>query len=97
MLSRLEEKGYFAHVGKCEFMRSEVNFLGHVVSREGVSMQQHKVKDVREWPTPQSPTDVRRFLGLAGFYRRFVRDFAGIARPLTDLTTDGGEEAVAVG
>jgi transposase InsO family protein len=86
VLSRLEEKGYFAHVGKCEFMRSEVNFLGHVVSREGVSMQQHKVKDVREWPTPQSPTDVRRFLGLAGFYRRFVRDFAGIARPLTDLT-----------
>jgi hypothetical protein len=67
-------------------MRSEVNFLGHVVTEHGVSMQQHKVRDVRDWPTPQSASDVRRFLGLAGFYRRFVRDFAGIARPLTDLT-----------
>jgi len=86
VLSRLEDTGYLAHVGKCEFMRSTVNFLGHVVSREGVSMQQHKVRDVKEWPTPQSATDVRRFLGLANFYRRFVRDFAGIARPLTDLT-----------
>ena len=86
VLSRLEKYGYYANPGKCEFLRSEVSFLGHMVSREGVSMQQHKVEAVRNWPTLQSVRDVRAFLGLAGFYRRFVRNFAAIAQPLTDLT-----------
>ena len=86
VLSRLETEGYYTNPGKCEFMRSQVSFLGHMVSRDGLSMQQHKVEAVRNWPTPQSVKDVRAFLGLAGFYRRFVRDFAAIAQPLTDLT-----------
>jgi transposase InsO family protein len=86
VLSRLEKEGYFAHPGKCQFLRDEVNFLGHVVSRAGVSMQQHKVAAIRDWPVLQSVKDVRAFLGLAGFYRRFVRGFSEIARPLTDLT-----------
>ena len=86
VLTRLEAEGYFAHPGKCQFMRSEVSFLGHVVNRSGVSMQQHKVEAVRNWPTLQSVRDVRSFLGLAGFYRRFVRGYAQIALPLTDLT-----------
>ena len=86
VLTRLEAEGYFAHPGKCQFLRDEVNFLGHVVSRAGVSMQQHKVAAIRDWPVLQSVKDVRAFLGLAGFYRRFVRGFSEIARPLTDLT-----------
>ena len=85
VLTRLEAEGYFAHPGKCQFLRDEVNFLGHVVSRAGVSMQQHKVAAIRDWPVLQSVKDVRAVLGLAGFYRRFVRGFSEIARPLTDL------------
>ena len=86
VLKQLAKNGYFAHPGKCEFMKSQVNFLGHVVSRTGVSMQQHKVDAVRSWPVLKTVKDVRAFLGLAGFYRRFVKGFAEIARPLTDLT-----------
>ena len=86
VLSRLEAEGYYANPAKCQFLRSEVSFLGHVVNRAGVSMQQHKVEAVRNWPVLQSVKDVRAFLGLAGFYRRFVRGFAAIAQPLTDLT-----------
>ena len=86
VLSQLEKEGYFAHPGKCQFLQSEVNFLGHVVNRAGVSMQQHKVAAIASWPTLQSVRDVRSFLGLAGFYRRFVEGFSRIAQPLTDLT-----------
>ena len=86
VLGRLEAEGYYTNPAKCQFMRSEVSFLGHMVSRDGLSVQQHKVDAVRSWPVPQSVKDVRAFLGLAGFYRRFVRDFAAVARPLTDLT-----------
>ena len=86
VLSRLQKEGYFAHPGKCQFLKSEVNFLGHVVNRAGVSMQKHKIEAVHSWPVPQSVKDVRAFLGLSGFYRRFVEGFARIAQPLTDLT-----------
>ena len=86
VLSQLEKEGYYAHPGKCQFLKPEVNFLGHVVSRAGVSMQQHKVEAVRNWPVLTTPKEVRAFLGLAGFYRRFVKGFSEIARPLTDLT-----------
>ena len=93
VLTRLEDEGYFAHPGKCAFMQSEVNFLGHVVTRAGVSMQQHKVQAIRDWPVLRSVKDVRAFLGLAGFYRRFVAGFSRIAQPLTDLTKTADGEA----
>ena len=103
VLSRLEAEAYYAHPGKCQFLRSEVSFLGHMVSRKGVQMQQHKVQAVSEWPVPQSVRDVRAFLGLAGFYRRFVEGFSLIALPLTALTQTsegkvwrwGGDEQAA--
>jgi len=93
VLSRLQKEGYYAHPGKCQFMREEVNFLGHVVGRKGVSMQQHKVQAVVDWPALQSVKDVRGFLGMAGYYRRFVHGFAEIARPLTALTATADGKA----
>ena len=86
VLQQLQAHGYYANPDKCEFFQSQVHFLGHVVSAGGVAVQQHKVDAVREWPTPQSVSDVRRFLGLTGYYRRFVRGFSDVAAPLTDLT-----------
>ena len=86
VLSQLRVHGYYANPDKCEFFQERVNFLGHVISADGVAVQQHKVDAVAEWPTPQSVSDVRRFLGLTGYYRRFVEGFSNVAGPLSDLT-----------
>ena len=63
----------------------EIAFLGHVVSKHGVQPDSSKVKAILEWETPKSETEVRSFLGLAGYYRRFVKDFSMVAKPLTNL------------
>ena len=62
-----------------------MRYVGHIVSAEGVEPDPDKVEKVKEWPTPTNPDDVRRFLGFVGFYRRFIKYFSKIARPLSDL------------
>ena len=64
----------------------EIEFLGHHVGREGLRVMADKVKSVQEWPTPRNASEVRSFLGLAGYYRRFIQGFSRIAVPLHDLT-----------
>ena len=64
----------------------EVEFLGMTVSAEGIKMNDDKVKAILEWPTPKTVRSVRSFLGLANFYRRFIKDYAQVARPLNDPT-----------
>ena len=86
VLQQLRANGYYANPDKCEFFQERVSFLGHVISAHGVAVQQHKVDAVAQWPTPQSVSDVRRFLGLTSYYRRFVPGFSGVAAPLSDLT-----------
>ncbi|GJZ50050.1 putative reverse transcriptase domain-containing protein [Tanacetum coccineum] len=87
MIFRLtKEEKLYAKFSKCEFWLKEVQFLGHVVNRDGIHVDPSKVESVKNWKTPESPTEIRSFLGLAGYYRRFIENFSKIAKPLTLLT-----------
>ncbi|KAL0556239.1 hypothetical protein IC582_004750 [Cucumis melo] len=79
----------YAKFFKCELWLKKVTFLGHVVSSEGVSVDRTKIKAVTSWPRPSTVSEISIFLGLAGYYRRFVEDFSRIASPLTQLTRKG--------
>lgn len=70
---------------KCEFLRKEVAYLGHVISEEGVKPDPGKLESIRHYPRPTSQTKIKQFLGLAGYYRRFIENFSGHARPMTQL------------
>ncbi|KAK4689460.1 putative transposase, partial [Tremellales sp. Uapishka_1] len=86
VLRRLRQYELYAKHDKCEFHTTRVGFLGFVVTPEGVSMDDEKVKAVREWPVPHSVRDVQSFLGFANFYRRFIEGFGTIAKPLHGLS-----------
>ncbi|KAJ6798227.1 uncharacterized protein M6B38_214075 [Iris pallida] len=86
VLQTLREEQLYAKLSKCEFWLDQIPFLGHIVSGEGISVDPKKVEAVKSWPTPKSVAEIRSFLGLAGYYRRFVENFSRIAEPLTRLT-----------
>ena len=86
VLQRLKDKQLYAKFKKCEFWLNKVIFLGHIVSHEGIMVDLAKVKAVSQWKQPRNMSEVRSFLGLAGYYRRFVEGFLKIALPLTLLT-----------
>ena len=79
----------YAKFSKCEFWLSRVGFLGHVVSVDGIYVDPHKVEAVANWEQPTTVTEVQSFLGLAGYYRRFIEGFSKIAGPLHCLTRKG--------
>ena len=91
VLQTLREHQLFAKFSKCEFWLEQVSFLGHIISKDGISVDPVKVEAVAEWKHPETPTEVRSFLGLAGYYRRFIKDFSKLAGPLTDLTKKHGQ------
>lgn len=86
VLGTLRDQQLYAKFSKCEFWLDSVAFLGHIVSAEGIKVDGQKIEAVKNWPRPTTPIEVRGFLGLAGYYRRFVEGFSSIAAPLTKLT-----------
>jgi hypothetical protein len=85
VLDKLREHTLFAKLSKCVFATEQVEYLGHVISAQGVATDPKKIEAVKAWPLPQNITQLRGFLGLAGYYRRFVKNFGLICRPLHDL------------
>ena len=85
VLERLGAAKLYGKLSKCQFARAEVEFLGHYVGRSGVRMVDGKVAAVQNWPTPRTQKDVEQFIGLAGYYRRFIDGFSRLAAPLTEL------------
>jgi hypothetical protein len=93
VLQRLEETGLKLNLGKCQLLQSEVSYLGHTISSQGISCQEEKVQVVRDWPTPLSTKELRSFLGFAGYYRRFVKNYAQIAGPLHSLVNETSKKS----
>ena len=91
VFQRMRENGLKLNPGKCHFFQTSINYLGHVVSAEGVSTDPEKTARIKEWPTPRNVRDVREFLGFAGYYRRFVKSFSSIARPLSGRSSQQEE------
>ncbi|XP_057443701.1 uncharacterized mitochondrial protein AtMg00860-like [Lotus japonicus] len=86
VLGILRERQLYAKLSKCEFWLESVQFLGHMVSKAGIAVNPAKVEAVNSWEEPKTVTEVRSFLRLAGYYRRFIEGFSKIAMPLTKLT-----------
>ena len=86
ILHILRERQLYAKFSKCQFWLDKVDFLGHVISAKGISVDPHKIKAIVNWKPPKNVSEVRSFLGLARYYRKFVEGFSKIAAPLTKLT-----------
>ena len=85
VFQRLEQYSLKVKLKKCAFAQPQLRYLGHVISAEGVHTDPNTVDKVRDWPRPGTAKEVRKFLGLAGYYRKFVRNYGVISRPLTNL------------
>lgn len=86
VFQKLSDNQLYIKISKCEFGKSQMSFLGHMISSSGLAPEQDKIKAVNDWPIPlMNISDVRGFLGLTGYYRRFIKDYAKIALPLTEV------------
>ena len=105
MLDFLRKNGLFANLKKCWFHKDEMQFLGYVVSSQGIRMEDERIEAVRNWPEPKSVRDIQVFIGFANFYQRFIQGFSRIAAPLTSMlkttrssdSTQGDDDNEVVG
>ena len=86
VLSRLRQHELYAKRSKCEFNKSILKFLGHIVCADGIKVDPEKIQALMDWPPPKNVTDVRQFMGLANYFRKFIQGLSSLAKPLTDLT-----------
>ncbi|GKD26059.1 putative reverse transcriptase domain-containing protein, partial [Tanacetum coccineum] len=86
ILELLKKEELYAKFSKCEFWLSKVQFLGHVIDSEGIHVDPAKIESIKDWASPKTLTEIRQFLGLAGYYQRFIEGFSKIAKPMTKLT-----------
>ncbi|GJU65581.1 putative reverse transcriptase domain-containing protein [Tanacetum coccineum] len=86
ILELLKKEQLYAKFSKCEFWIPKVQFLGHMIGSQGIHVDPAKIESVKDWASPKSATEIRQFLGLAGYYRRFIEGFPKIAKPMTKLT-----------
>jgi hypothetical protein len=91
VLQKLRDNQLYAKYSKCEFWIDEVSFLGHIISNGGISVDPAKVKEIVVWSIPTTIMEIRSFLGLAGYYRRFIEGFSKSAKPMTSLLEKGRE------
>ncbi|KAJ9524331.1 hypothetical protein QJQ45_008531 [Haematococcus lacustris] len=87
VLQLMRENKFYAKLAKCEFNKTQLAFLGHIVGSKGIAVDPAKVQVVKEWPTPRNLKDLQAFLGLANYFRRFIPNFSSLAAPLTNLTS----------
>ncbi|GJR60968.1 putative reverse transcriptase domain-containing protein [Tanacetum coccineum] len=86
ILEFLKKEELYAKFSKCEFWIPKVQFLGHVIDRQGIHVDPAKIESIKDWASPKTPTEIRQILGLAGYYRRFIEGFLKIAKSMTKLT-----------
>ena len=75
----------YAKFSKCDFLKDKIQYLGHVVSKDGISVDLDKIKAIIEWPVPKNVTNIGSFMGITGYYRNFIKIFSKIAYPITSL------------
>ena len=89
VLQTLKENQLYAKFSKCEFYKDKIQYLGHVISEQGLAVDPKKIKAIKEWHVPTDVSAVRSFMGIAGYYHRFVERFSAIAYPITSLQRKG--------
>ncbi|GKA56772.1 putative reverse transcriptase domain-containing protein [Tanacetum coccineum] len=89
ILKLLKKEELYAKFSKCKFWISKVQFLSHVIDSQGIYVDPAKIESIKDWASPKTPTEIRQFLGLAGYYRRFIEGFSKIAKSMTKLTQKG--------
>lgn len=85
VLQTLREHQLYGKFSKCDFYKEQIQYLGHIITKEGIAVDPENIRTIMEWPMPKDVVDIRSFMGLAGYYRQFVEGFSRVAYPITSL------------